>query len=137
MTTLNAPVSSEPVRQPRSGHRARRWLLWLVLILLTLAPVFLCQAVSSSSELVPSTSAATVSADCDGGHDALCARGTAVATGASPRSGRGGEPELLLTLAVAAAVIGTIRRLPGSSSGAPQRLLPGRQQLLALGIARI
>ncbi len=74
------------------------------------------------------------------GHDVLCSRGTAVTAGASTRGGRDGEPDLLLAMAVAVALIGMgvevaarARRIPGT----PQRLVTGRQQLLALGIARI
>jgi hypothetical protein len=124
------------VRQPRSDHRARRWLLGLVLTLLALAPVFLCQAVSSS-EPPPAASTAAVTVECDGAHDVLCSRGAAVAVGASTRSGRDGQPEPLLVLVVATALIGTTCRIPGALSRAPQRPMTGPQQLVALGIARI
>jgi hypothetical protein len=98
--------------------------------------VFLCQA-GSSSEPAPAASAAAVSAECDGGHDMFCSRGAAVTAGASTRSSRDGEPGQLLTLVVATALIGTVRRFPGTSSWAPPRSVTGRQQLLSLGIARI
>ena len=132
MTTLNAAAIVRFVRQP--GPRVRQWTLWFVLVLL--APVVLCHGVSSS-EPAQAASAVSVSEECAGGHDVRCSLGTAVAVGASTRGGRDGEPELLLALVVAAAVLGTARRLPGSPSRAPRRAPWGRQQLVALGIARI
>jgi hypothetical protein len=124
------------VRRPRSDHRVRRWVLGFVLTLLTLAPLFLCQAGSSS---VPAATLSTqvMTADCDGAHDMLCSRGAAVAVGASTRSGRDGEPELVVVAAlVGAALIGSIRRFPRTLPWTP-RPVTGRQQLLSLGIARI
>jgi hypothetical protein len=120
------------VRQP--GPRVQRWTLWFVLILLTVAPVVLCQGVSSS-EPAQAASAVTVSAECDRGHDLLCAGGTAVAVGASTRGGRDIEPALVLALAIA--VLATVPGLPALPTRAPQRPLWGREQLLAVGITRI
>jgi hypothetical protein len=133
VTTLKVVAIVRFVRQP--GPRVQRWTLWFLLILLTMAPVVLCQGVSSPGPAQASP-AVTVSEECGGRHDVLCSRGTAVAVGATSRSGRDGEPELLL-LAVAVAVLGTVRGLPGFPIRAPQRPLSGREQLLSVGIARI
>jgi hypothetical protein len=130
VTTLNGAAIVRLVRQPRP--RAQRWILWIVLALLTSAPVFLCQATSSSDH----AQAVVATAHCDGGHDVQCSRGPAVSLGASTRSGRDGEPELLL-VALVVAVLGFVRHLPSSASRAPRRPTSGRLQLVALGIARI
>jgi hypothetical protein len=134
-----------PARLART--RAQRWGLWILLALLVLTPVVVCRGASSPA---PAESSLAVSASCDGelGHDVMCARGLTTAAAPGTRGGRDDAAHDVLGLitvvvmgvAVAGAGIGLAARYrttAGPPPWASQRLVPGRHQLVAVGIARV
>jgi hypothetical protein len=139
------------VRHPRPAHlarsRARRWSLRVVLVLLALASALGCQAALSSPPAAAYVTPVALSA-CQGdlGHDLLCARGVAPIAAPTARGERDGVLPLLVTLvigvaagyaAVGAGLLARFRTVAGPPPWASQQLVPGRHQLVALGISRI
>jgi peptidoglycan/LPS O-acetylase OafA/YrhL len=140
------------VRHPRSVRlartRAQRWGLWIVLALLVLVPVAVCQAASSPAP-VASSHAVTASCGGDLGHDVMCARGLAAAAMPGTRGGRDDGARDGIGVLVANVLVGAMAfaagtgtpagygRTAGPPPWAPQRLMPSRRQLVAIGISRI
>jgi hypothetical protein len=140
------------VRHPQSARlartRAQRWGLWIVLALLVLVSVTDRHAASSPA-LVDSSLAVTASCGGDLGHDVMCARGLAAAAMPGTRGGREDGLRDGIGVLVASVLLGAMafaagtatparyRTAAGPPAWAPQRLVPARHQLVAIGITRI
>jgi hypothetical protein len=140
------------VRHPQPTHHARsgahRWGLRVVLALLVLASAVVCQAALSSSH-APADPAPVTATGCHGGlgHDILCAGGIAAVAAPSTRGGRddaardGFGPLIALVAALGAAgsvgLAARFRAITGPPPWASQQLVPGRHQLVTIGISRI
>jgi hypothetical protein len=117
--------------------------------MLILAPVVVCQAALSSSP-APTDPVPVTAGACNGsGHDVLCTRGIAAAAAPSTRGGRddamrdGFGPLIALVVigaafpAGGAGLVARFRAISGLPTWASQQLVPGRHQLVAIGISRI
>jgi hypothetical protein len=120
----------------------------VVLALLILASAMVCQAALTSSH-APADPAPVTATGCHSGlgHDALCAGGIAAVAAPSTRGGRddaargGFGPLIALVIALCAAgsagLAARFRAITGPPPWASQYLMPGRHQLIAIGISRV
>lgn len=114
----------------------------LVLAVVVLAQLLACQALTATPASV--TAVAVQDVGHGTGHDPVCEAAQTVATTTSATRlvapdclAAPGSPAVLVALVAAALVLASRTGSGGMPFWAPQRLLPGRHRLLAVGIVRV